>query len=455
MPARVYHIDPVTGNDSNDGLSPQRPLKDYRTCEPAPGDRVLFKCGSVIRHMLRARNGEKGKPVIYASYGQGRKPVFMGSVPADDPKLWVKEKPSLWRYTGSFPSEVCNLIFNHGESCGNLRWSVGDLRQQGEWHCTNIGNTCAGESGGRINREPGKLYLFSSANPGAAYSSIECALWGERRLAGGNKHIIFDGLSFMNAGVHGYQATAVEDVQIRNCDFRFIGGAVWNFGRRIRFGNAIEIWEKADNVTVEGCVFDNIYDSGVTHQGGHAADIPQRIFFRDNLFYGCGMAAYECREPSREIYFERNTCIASGGGFSMQGETPPRQSEIHPQPTGHHVFIWRVEPGTQAGAVHIRDNIFHKAPYGAAVYSIIDPVDAGKFTLDRNCYWQIPGGMLVHMNGKSYMPGDFAAYQKECGQDQNSIVADPGFADEAGGDYSLSTSSPCSGMGCTSKFRLR
>ena len=32
--------------------------------------------------------------------------------------------------------------------------------------------------------------------------------------------------------------------------------------------------------------------------------------------------------------FEHNTCINAGGGFSMQGESPPRQSDPYPQPGG-------------------------------------------------------------------------------------------------------------------------
>ena len=121
---------------------------------------------------------------------------------------------------------------------------------------------------------------------------------------------------------------------IRDCDFRFIGGAVWHRERRIRFGNAIEFWDGANDITVEGCLFDNIYDSGVTHQGGETRNIPERPHFRNNLFIDCGLVAYECREPSREVYFEHNTCFNAGSGFSMQGESPPRESDPYPQPGG-------------------------------------------------------------------------------------------------------------------------
>lgn len=60
-----------------------------------------------------------------------------------------------------------------------------------------------------------------------------------------------------------------------------------------------------------------------------------------------------------------------------------------------------------------------------------------KCQLDRNLYWnrlpdtlKFPGGV------------DFATWQKNSGQDQNSKVADPKFKDPAGGDFSLPTDSP-------------
>lgn len=420
----IYYIDPAAGDDRQDGLAPSRPFKTYSGREFTGGDTVLFKRGSVIRDMLQTRNGTEQSPITYGAYGDGANPTFLGSLPAGDPDHWVEERPSRWRYTGKFPSEVCNLVFNDGEFCGNLRWRIEDLQQPGEWHYTGIGLSSAGGGGGTVPCD-GSLYLFSPTNPGLAYASIECALWGRRQLVSGQRHFTLENLSFRNSGVHGYQGVQAHQIAIRNCEFRFIGGAVWHRERRIRFGNAIEFWDGASDITVDGCLFDNIYDSGVTHQGGETRNIPERLYFRNNLFLRCGMAAYECREPAREIYFESNTCVNAGGGFSPQGEPPPRTSEIYPQPMGHHVFIWRIDPHTQKGNVYIRHNIFSEAPRGAAIYSIIDPVDEKKLILDHNCYWETGGGLLARLGGKNYAPADFARYQVDCAQDPHSVFAEP------------------------------
>ncbi len=417
MNNKTYHIDPVNGDDANDGLSPLSSIKTYINRDITGGDTVLFKRGSVIRDILYTCNGTENVPVTYGAYGDGDKPVFMGSVPAGDAGKWIEEKPSIWRFTGELPSEVCNLIFNNGEFCGNMRWQLDELGQPGEWHYTGIGKSSAGE---KLSDET--LYLYSPVNPGLAYSSIECALWGQRLMVSGQHDIILENLSFQNSGVHGYQGFHTSNIIIRNCDFRFIGGAVWSRELKIRFGNAIEYWDGACDNIVEGCYFDNIYDSGVTHQGGETRNIPERIYFRNNFFNNFGMSAYECREPSQEIYFEHNTCVNAGCGFSMQAEIPPRQSEIYPQPMGHHVFIWRVEPGTQPGKVYIRHNIFSEAPYGAAIYSIIDPIDERQFVIDNNQYWQTTGDLLMRFGGNNYNIIEFDRYQAECGQDALSIL---------------------------------
>jgi hypothetical protein len=447
MTRRIYHIDPAGGDDTNDGLSPARPVKSHAERDICPGDTVLFKRGSVIRGMLHTQSGAEGAPVTYGAYGEGENPTFLGSVAVGDPDRWAEEKPCLWRYDGGFPSEVCNLIFNHGESCGNLRWQLDDLSEPGEWHYTGIGRSSDAEANREADAEAGSLYLFSTDNPAKVYSSIECALWGDRRLVGGRNHVVLEDLSFRNAGVHGYQEVHTQQITIRRCDFRFIGGAVWNRERRIRFGNAIEFWDGASDILVEACRFDNIYDSGVTHQGGETRNIPEGLVFRNNLFVDCGMAAYECREPSREVYFEHNTCINAGGGFSMQGEAPPRQSEIYPQPVGHHVFIWRIDPDTQPGRVTIRHNLFVEAPYGSAIYSIIDSADERRFVLDGNGYSQTTGTHLIHFGGQSYRPEEFGRYQAESGQDAESRIIEPDFADAASGDFRLRKDSPFYALG--------
>lgn len=435
---RVYHIDPANGDDANDGLTPEHPLRNYASRQYTGGDSVLFKRGSVIRGILQPCNGRENAPVIYGAYGEGDTPAFLGSVSANTPGAWQEERPSVWRCTQPPSSEVCNIVFDKGKSCGILRWQKEDLHQPGDWHYTRFGSQFDGG---------GDLFLFSEGNPGEVYSDIECVLWGQRKLAGGQSHIVLQDVSFRNSGVHGYQESGPRNVVIRNCEFRFIGGAVWDVQRRIRFGNAVELWDGASDVVVENCVFDEIYDSAVTHQGGQLTNIPERVYFRNNLFVRCGLAAYESREPSQEIYFEHNTCVDAGGGFSAQGENPPRSTDPYPQPVGYHVWAWMIEPNTQPGNVYVRHNIFCGST-GPAVCLSIAPEDADKFQLDYNCYWKSDSARLIEWAGeKPYLQTEFARYQAECVRDQNGRVAEPSFVDPEHGDYRQRPDSPCRDAG--------
>jgi hypothetical protein len=420
----TFYIDPADGNDNANGTSEGTPWQSYRNRTFSPGSVILFKRGTVIRDALYTQDGSDAGYITFGAYGQGPKPVFMGSVPANDAGKWTVESGNVWRYADGFSSAVCNIVFNEGDHAGNLRWIMEDLDEQGEWFYEND-----------------VLYLYSAENPASFYSDIEVVLWGQRKMAGGKQYVILENLVFKNGGVHGYQDSDAHHITIRDCEFRFIGGGVFDYAERVRFGNGIELWNSGHDILVERCIFDNIYDSGVTHQG-HEIHPFYNIWFWHNIFTNNGMAAYEYRAPGAyDVYFENNTCINTGGGFSMQGETPPRESEIHPEPMGHSVFIWLIV-NEVAGNVFIRNNIFYEAPYGSAIYCRVAPNIAAQIVIDHNLYWQTTGTSLVYMNQVDYTPAQFTAYQAATGKDAHSLVAEPGFVDAVAGDYHLSAGSP-------------
>lgn len=107
---------------------------------------------------------------------------------------------------------------------------------------------------------PKILYVYSNGNPAAYYGHIECAVFGHRCLITGKRYVNINNMSGKYSGVHVYGQSFVKSVSIKNCDFRFIGGCVWDRIQRIRFGNGIEVWEYGEDVTVENCYFDQVYD---------------------------------------------------------------------------------------------------------------------------------------------------------------------------------------------------
>lgn len=100
-------------------------------------------------------------------------------------------------------------------------------------------------------------------------------------------------------------------------------GCVWNMKRKIRFGNALEFRDIAENRTAENCLFYNIYDSCVTHQGGRDVLPARNVRFCGNLFSCYGMAAYEQRDVMPvNADFCGNICI--GAAPVLFGQTKKR-----------------------------------------------------------------------------------------------------------------------------------
>lgn len=349
---------------------------DYKSLDLKAGDTVLFKRGTFIRDRLYNKSG-----VSYGAYGEGENPTFCGSVDLKN-GFWREKEKNIWKYTGELETEACNFIFNE-KICGTLRWNKEELAEQGDFWDSRFG---MGEA--REKFEDYELLLYSEKNPSEYYDSIECVLRTNRQLAEMGENITFSDINFINNGVHAIAGEKpARNIYIKNCSFKFIGGSVWSKKLKIRFGNGVECWDFAENITVENCVFDDIYDSGVTHQGGPKCAPAKNFVIKNNVFKKCGMGAYEQRDlMPMSAEFIGNICENAGEGFSRLGEEMPRRSEIWPQPMGHHLFLWRIENPTENGGIKIENNIFGDAIYGKAIYSIIAKEAEKQLIIKNNEY---------------------------------------------------------------------
>ncbi|MCE5236881.1 hypothetical protein LLH23_00130 [bacterium] len=103
--AATYYVSD-RGSDDADGLAPERAWQSLAHVSKAPlqpGDTVLFRRGGLWRGSLRPRSGAEGAPVTYGAYGQGPKPLFLGSVSRNDPADWRQEAGGCWSTGGAMP----------------------------------------------------------------------------------------------------------------------------------------------------------------------------------------------------------------------------------------------------------------------------------------------------------------------------------------------------------------
>jgi len=83
--AETYYFS-TSGDDSHTAIEAQSPRTPWRSLKKAssfdfePGDSVLFKSGDIFRGTLIIRKtATSERPIVYSSYGEGNKPVFIGS----------------------------------------------------------------------------------------------------------------------------------------------------------------------------------------------------------------------------------------------------------------------------------------------------------------------------------------------------------------------------------------
>lgn len=446
----AFHVDPLQGDDSADGLSPAHAWKTWKrfTAVARPGSSLLLKRGCVYALPLPVVAGDSQAPIVYGAYGEGPKPVLEGHiVDLAKPELWKQDGTDIWETDKSVP-EVANVIFDDVH-CGNMRYSKEELRQKGEWFQDPSGK--------------GPLFIYATENPAKAWRKVELIAAGYGQVLAGKEctYIRLENLVFRKIGTHGiWIKSGASDISIRRCDLTLIGGAIFRadefskkYGerfvqRRVRFGNAIETWGDASNIMVEGCRIYDIFDGGFDIQG--VDGVVSNIVVRNNIFWNCGYDSLDIAHGVRpdNVVFEQNTCWNGGEGWALQGEPRPRYSLNVPDQLG---YLCNLENsyGWKDGSISIRKNIFCNAPDSRCFnFGPKPPTGMHLIKVDQNCYFQVnPKDALVQLGAKRFTATEFDAYRKTTGWDTRSVVGDPQFVAPALGDFRLKPDSPAQGLG--------
>jgi len=122
----VYYIDATSGMDSNDGLSPERAWKSIEKANSAklnPGDFVLLKRGEAWREQLVPQSGDETGYITYEAYGDGDKPILLGSVTRNKASDWTHEGENIW---ATIPPELDadELLPNPGFATDTDGWHL-------------------------------------------------------------------------------------------------------------------------------------------------------------------------------------------------------------------------------------------------------------------------------------------------------------------------------------------
>lgn len=345
-----------------------------------------------------------------------------GMIPAG--AVFDFEPLGLWRasldHCDPIRRDVGILILNHGEKWGVKKWSLDALSDPLDyWY----------------DPEGKRIFVASAVNPATAFRSVELALTQHIITQGGKHDITYDGLMLRYGGAHGFGGGNTRHITIRNCDLGWIGGGLQFFkpdGKAVRYGNAIEFWNGAEDHLVEYNRIWEVYDAALTHQGSGDDSHQRNITYRHNIIWSAEYSFEFWNRPAsvktENILFEHNTCVDAGVCWS-HAQRPDRN--------GAHLMFYQNPSDTSNFT--IRNNIFVNT---TEVSTRMENDWRKGLAMHNNLYWT-GGKPVIRWLSKNYFgPDEFARYQSELGLDSDSVMAEPQFVNPAARDYRLKPGTP-------------
>lgn len=213
--ATDYYIDAAQGSDANSGTSLGTPWKTIAKVNARsfkPGDQILFKRGGAWKETLIVPSpGTDSSPITIGAYGTGDKPVItaVDAIPgAKTAGTWSNLSGNVWY----MPLAADPLrVFLNGQEYGRAQ-------KPSEPNSTlRFGYDSAA----------GRLYLYASANPAAAYSTLEQSAARSHALRMSLKNYITIRDLDLRGGVISLELAESNNILVENCD---IGWDVGKFG---------------------------------------------------------------------------------------------------------------------------------------------------------------------------------------------------------------------------------
>ncbi len=228
-----------------------------------------------------------------------------------------------------------------------------------------------------------QLKLYSQRNPASAYPQLEAAMRRSVVFIGNKSYVTVRDLDLRYSGAHGVQTDHVKHIVLDSLDISYVGGSVLiGNAKNKRYGNGIELWDAAEDVTVQNNRISQVYDVALTAQGLSSAEV-KNIVFSNNLATYSEQCFELWNRPElgsssmSSVKFTRNTCVGSGRGWSNS----QRDSEDR---DGADVLMY-VSTAT-TNDIAVTDNIFYGAT--TAVVRLTPPWnDYMQVDFGRNCYF--------------------------------------------------------------------
>ena len=390
----IYYVS-ADGDDANDGLSPNKPLRSIarvNELDLKPEDGVLFRRGDLWRGCVMTRKG-----VTYSAYGRGEKPRIYGS-PCDaavEGEWIATDVPNVYMYSKELSNDVGTLVFNGGEK--GCAFKVMKVLRDG-MRPLHVDTGEEFESYRDLKRDldmyhdyrgKKRIYLRSTeGNPAERFESIELLTYGNVFRATDEVHI--DNICMKYCGAHAIGSGTNKGLKVTNCEIGWIGGSIQfenPVGAPTRFGNAVEIYGGCEDFTIDNCYVYQVYDAALTHQ--HQGNTQQLLTMKNVRYTRClvedcvyAIEYFLGREDTLKehymlnILFENNILRRAGMGWGNQ-----RPDKITPaiiKSWSHH--------NNRAFNYVIRRNIFDRSTFDLLNIGYRDSYSAPR--MEGNTYIQ-------------------------------------------------------------------
>ncbi|HIA12061.1 MAG TPA: T9SS type A sorting domain-containing protein [Flavobacteriales bacterium] len=274
-----------------------------------PGDSILFKRNESWREQLIVpSSGQAGNPITFGAYGNGKKPLFLGSIAKNNASDWTNLGANKWATTGgSFPKlnwRSVGFLLMGQEVQGNVgTWVANevDLDQEGEfwWEAANE-----------------RVILYSpQGNPASVFGVVEIAHRHSCFLLEFKDYLVIEDLAFKYSNISAIMPDACNHITIQNIDASYLGGG---HGSTTRAGDAIPPHGSSSYILIRDCNISQVFDGGIAPQLYPLETVVMNDIIVENCTIdkcGTGIIIAAHAAVAAEIYniYIRNNIITNSG----------------------------------------------------------------------------------------------------------------------------------------------
>ncbi len=269
------------GDDDNSGLSSDYPKKSFYKYSGVSNINLLLKCGDTF---YMPETFMPGSNVMIAAYGEGERPVLdyysdldcVFTESSGKENVWEADLKPLSIYDGAAVSkDNCNigqLLIN-----GEINWNRFVWSSKEDFDIEKIE-----EDSWAVDWLQSKLYIYSETDPSGL--SIKYSSASHGILLNNADNIVIKGIEMIGVGRHGIDMSNADNITIEACYLHNIGGSVLRQAG-IRYGNAIQLWESGENISVKYNYASWVFDTCFTNQGQDDNAYEKNVSFEYNI--GC------------------------------------------------------------------------------------------------------------------------------------------------------------------------